>query len=186
MTKKNHSLISSNEEDNFFHYLKTPQSIQNIQNTHMYGFNLGSDANSIPLNKILSISSSIVKKYIFNQPPEYYDGNGRLLKISEIFHSVLLNGGGVSIEMHTNYKINGGKITGFSIYGQKLNELIFLNTKELIFGHFGYPTSTEIISDIDGPSNFIYYYSNGLVVDFSLIYNRIDDIHLNWTGGVCP
>lgn len=87
------------------------------------GVRLGDPAHQIPRHRIVDVTfSPIVRGYRGGTgvKPQFLDGAGRELALSEVVDSVIHSDGCVHISGDASFRISGGHVAGFTLYGDPL------------------------------------------------------------------
>src|SRR5581483_3173584 len=102
----------------------------------------GSSGASIPRNRIVSVAGSpIVHAYhgSTERAPQFFDHSGRQLSLSDVIDSVISADGMVYFDSKVSFKLAGGLVVGFAIYGPLLAYFSYLTTYATFCAAFGAP-----------------------------------------------
>ncbi|MBX7219024.1 MAG: hypothetical protein K1Y36_03690 [Blastocatellia bacterium] len=152
-----------------------------LHTLHMDRVIFGSTTDSFPCHKISEVTFSPV---VFRQTgggreAEYFDADGNLLTFDQVIESVIHTNGQVHFANKTSYKIQGGRVVGFAIYGAHLEYFASIKTHEELVQRFGTPDvmkSEEAYGDLMGYS--LYYYGSSKHVRWCSVTNEIILINL--------
>jgi hypothetical protein len=111
--------------------------------------------------------------------PEYFDSQGHKLSLEEVVDSVLDDGGIVHFKDALSFKIVGGTIAGFAIYGAQLNHFSTVNSYEECVRRFGRPDH-EVVNEAYGDlmGYDLYYYGARKQVSWDSFRQRVSLINL--------
>jgi hypothetical protein len=119
-------------------------------------------ADALPRHRITGITMApIVRRSIAGTGTDtvYHGADGRRLHRDEVIDSVLTADGMLHHDGHVSYKIVGGRVVGFALYGEDRGHLAhfgFLATYEQFLAEFGMPDRAEesrVYGDLMGYRN---------------------------------
>ncbi|MFF4368324.1 hypothetical protein [Streptomyces sp. NPDC001594] len=98
----------------------------------MGGIALGAPADSIPRQRILEAQSSVVARYRGGDDidSEYHDSDGRRLTLDQVIDHTVRSDGFLYCAEELTYKVSGGLVVGFAIYGPHLSHFAHLTSYE--------------------------------------------------------
>ncbi|GAA1937780.1 hypothetical protein [Kitasatospora viridis] len=107
----------------------------------MNGIAVGAPATSVPRGSIVEAKSSIVTRYRggTNIDSEYYAADGRRLTLDEVVDHAALSDGFLYCTDKLTYKVQGGTVVGFAVYGPHLSHFAHLASYQEFLTAFGTP-----------------------------------------------
>ncbi|MEU4772637.1 hypothetical protein [Micromonospora sp. NPDC023644] len=114
--------------------------------------------------------------------PEYYDAGGRRITLDEVVDSVIDAGGMLHVAGNISYKIAGGTVVGFALYGAERGFLAHfdsLRSYEEFLTAFGTPDSVErheVYGDLLGYRN--YYWGSKKQAYWDSFDERLSSVNL--------
>jgi hypothetical protein len=142
-------------------------------------------ADAIARHRITEVSfSPIVHRSVSGTgiDSEYYGENGRRLLLDEVIDSVIDTDGMVHFADKVSYKILGGAVVGFALYGANRGHLAhfgFLRSYEEFLAAFGTPDRVEVsqaFGDLLGYHN--YYWGSRKQVYWDSGDERLSSVNL--------
>ncbi len=110
---------------------------------------------------------------------EYFDSQGCKLPLEEVIDSVLADGGIVHFKDKLSFKIVGGRIAGFAIYGPRLNHFSSVNSYEECVRRFGHPDHEVVNEEYGDLMGYdLYYYGARKHVSWDSFDQRVSLINL--------
>ncbi|RAO22787.1 hypothetical protein MED15_01637 [Micromonospora noduli] len=126
------------------------QPFLDLRTLTLAGVHYGSNAaDSIDRERIEQVTLSPIvhtQKSGDGITPEYYDAGGQRITLDEVVGSVIDAGGMLHIAGNISYKIAGGTVVGFALYGAERGPLAYfssLRSHEEFLTEFGTPDSVE-------------------------------------------
>jgi hypothetical protein len=124
-------------------------------------------SDAIDRHKIIEVGSPIVQRMVTpsGAAPEFYDREGRRLSFAELIDNVFEGDGSLHFADRTSYKVAGGRVVGFALYGAEggyLSEFSFLGSYGDFLELFGPPDLVEEnidFGELMGYRNFYWYSS---------------------------
>lgn len=155
------------------------------------GVPFGSHVTMFPRHKIVEVTfAKIVSESRSGTSiaPEYRDVTGQLLTRDAVISSVFQDDGMVHFAAKLSYKIVGGYIVGFALYGEHLNHFTTIQTPDQCMYRFGIPDrirTDEAYGDLMGYD--YYYYGSRKMVSWNSWRNQINLINLgDYEGNADP
>ena len=149
---------------------------------------LGSLARTyIPRRKISEVSFSpnvYSSRSGTHLEPEYFDVNGESLELDQVIDSVIDADGIVHFQSEISFKIAGGIVVRFSIYGDHLRCFRGLRSMEKCLALFGEPdrkTQKEAYGDLMGYD--LFYDDSQMQLQWNSFAERIAAIVIGGSGG---
>ncbi|MEU3406033.1 hypothetical protein ABZ766_19140 [Streptomyces sp. NPDC006670] len=156
----------------------------------MGGIALGAPADSVPRQRILEAQSSVVARYRGGDDieSEYHDPDGRRLTLDQVIDHTVRSDGFLYCADELTYKVSGGLVVGFAIYGPHLSHFAHLTSYEDLLGAFGTPDLVReegAYGDVMGYG--LYYWGARKHVNWDATGNRVSLINVgDFKGNAGP
>jgi hypothetical protein len=164
--------------------------VLDLDELQLAGVPFGAEAATIPGTRVTQVTlAPIVANSTSgtNIPSEYFDAGGRQLPIEEVIDSVVADGGILHFEEGVSFKIAGGRVVGFALYGNSLRHFAYLKRYEdfcSAFGHADHVVAEEAYNDLMGYTH--YFFGSRKCVRWNASDNRISLINLGAFDGNDP
>ncbi|MFI6990226.1 hypothetical protein [Nonomuraea wenchangensis] len=139
--------------------------VLDLSELKMGGVALGAPATSIAPQCIVEVQSSIVARvrdvYDADQDDigrEYYDADGQRLTLDEVIDHTARSDGFLYRLDEISYKLRGGTVVGFAIYGRRLAHFRHLTSYEKFLTAFGSPDQTRKNTEGGESMGYTAYY----------------------------
>ena len=124
------------------------------------GVSHGCEARDFPVARVVEVSlAPIVKSGSWSreQGHVYKDEGGRELELSEVIANAFEYGGVLHFQEKVSFRLESGRVVGFSIYGSHLDEFSYIKSQEQLVREFGQP---DVLKPNEAYGDLMGYYNS--------------------------
>jgi hypothetical protein len=142
--------------------LKSPRL--QLENLALCGVHFGSVAREFPVHLVSEVTLApivVSSSWSLDRGSVYRDASGKELAKAEVIASVVESGGILHFPEKVSFKIEEGRVVGFSIYGTHLDAFQHIKSNEQLVAEFG-KADVVLVNEAHGDlMGYEHYYAVG-------------------------